>query len=147
MKVILTEDVERLGEAGEIVDVKNGYARNFLLPKNLALVASRSNMSVYREVNRQREVRRNREKRDAETMAKTLGKVSLNVAVAVGEGDRIFGSVTAQQIADLLKEQGHEVDRRTIHLDEPIRSLGVYDVPIRLQADVEATVKVWVVKE
>ncbi|MCZ6636530.1 MAG: 50S ribosomal protein L9 [bacterium] len=147
MKVILTETVERLGEAGEIVDVKNGYARNYLLPRSLALVANQGNMAVYEEVSRQREAQQNREKREAEALAKTLKNVSLNVAVTVGEGDRIFGSVTAQQIADLLNEQGREIDRRLVQLEEPIRALGVYDVPLRLHPEVEATIKVWVVKE
>ena len=147
MKVILTEDVDRLGEAGEIVEVKDGYARNYLLPRDLALAANRGNTAVYEEVRRQRTARQTRERREAEAQAKALKNVSCTVSVAVGEGDRIFGSVTAQQIADLLKEQGFGIDRRSIHIEEPIRALGVYDVPIRLYTEVEATVKVWVVKE
>ena len=147
MKVILTETLDTLGEAGAIVDVKDGYARNFLLPRKLALVASKSNMSVYEEVNRQRDAQDSKAKREAEILAKTLEKASCTVPVAVGEGDRIFGSVTAQAIADLLLEQGFDIDRRAIVLEEPIRSLGVYDVPIRLHAEVEVPVKVWVVKE
>ena len=147
MKIILTEDVERLGGAGEIVDVKDGFARNFLFPRELALAASKSNMAVYNEANLQKAAQENREKKEAETLSKTLEKASCTISVPVGEGDRIFGSVTAQQISDLLVEQGFEVDRRTIQLDEPIRALGVYDVPIRLHSEVESTVKVWVVKE
>ena len=147
MKVILTETLDTLGEAGAIVDVKDGYARNFLLPRKLALVASKSNMSVYEEVNRQRDAQDSKSKREAEILAKTLEKASCTVPVAVGEGGRIFGSVTAQAIADLLVEQGFDIDRRTVVLEEPIRALGVYDVPIRLHAEVEAPVKVWVVKE
>ena len=147
MKVILTETLDTLGEAGAIVDVKDGYARNFLLPRKLALVASKSNMSVYEEVNRQRDAQDSKAKREAEILAKTLEKASCTVPVAVGEGDRIFGSVTAQVIADLLVEQGFDIDRRAVVLEEPIRALGVYDVPIRLHAEVEAPVKVWVVKE
>ena len=147
MKVILTETLDTLGEAGAIVDVKDGYARNFLLPRKLALVASKSNMSVYGEVNRQRDAQDSKAKREAEILAKTLEKASCTVPVAVGEGDRIFGSVTAQEISDLLVEQGFDIDRRAVILEEPIRALGVYDVPIRLHAEVEASVKVWVVKE
>jgi large subunit ribosomal protein L9 len=113
----------------------------------MALIANKSNMAVYETVRQQREAQQTREQREAETLAEALGKVSCNVAVTAGEGDRIFGSVTAQQIADLLKEQGFEIDRRTVQLDEPIRALGVYDVLIRLHSEVEATVKVWVVKE
>ena len=147
MKVILTETLDTLGEAGAIVDVKDGYARNFLLPRKLALVASKSNMSVYEEENRQRDAQGSKAKREAEILAKTLEKASCTVPVAVGEGDRIFGSVTAQEISDLLVEQGFDIDRRAVILEAPIRALGVYDVPIRLQAEVEASVKVWVVKE
>lgn len=147
MKVILTADMDKLGGAGDVVDVKDGYARNYLLPRQMALVANKGNMAVYESVRQQRQAQQVREQREAETLSEALGKVSLNVAVTAGEGDRIFGSVTAQQIAELLKEQNFEIDRRTIQLDEPIRALGVYDVPIRLHSDVEATVKVWVVKE
>ena len=147
MRIILTEKVEHLGDAGEIVDVKPGYARNFLLPRSLALVANKGNMSVYEEVGRQREARQGKERREAEVLAKQLEKASCTVPVAVGEEDRIFGSVTVQNIADLLKEQGFDIDRRMIVLEEPIRALGVYDVPVRLHRDVEASVKVWVVKE
>jgi large subunit ribosomal protein L9 len=147
MKVILTENVDQLGDAGDVVEVKNGFARNYLLPRKLALMANKGNQSVYEEVRRQRMAQQSRAKREAEELAQALEKISCNVAVAVGEGDRIFCSVTAQQIADLLKAQGFEIDRRIIQLDEPIRALGVYDVPIRLHAEVEAKVKVWVVKE
>ena len=147
MKIILTEKLDNLGESGAIVDVKNGYARNYLLPRKLALMANKSNMAVYEEANRQKDAQNSKAKREAEVLAKTLEKASCTVPVAVGEGDRIFGSVTAQQIADLLVEQGFEIDRRAVILEEPIRALGVYDVPIRLHAEVEAPVKVWVVKE
>ncbi len=147
MKIILTEDVDRLGNAGEIVSVKDGFARNFLLPRQLALIANKGNMAVYKEVRRQRDVQQSRVKHDAEILAKALGEVSCNVPVTAGEGDRIFGSVTAQQIVDLLKEQGFDIDRRAVQLDEPIRSLGVYDVSLRLHAEVDAKIKVWVVKE
>ena len=147
MKVILTEPLEHVGGAGEIVDVKPGYARNFLLPRKLALLANNSNMAVFQEVQSQKGAQAARDKREAEGRAEALGKASVTIAVAVGEEDRIFGSVTNQQIAELLNEQKFEIDRRTIQLDEPIRALGVYDVPIKLHPEVEATVKVWVVKE
>lgn len=147
MKIILTENVDQLGDAGEVVEVRDGFARNYLLPRKLALMANKGNQSVYQEVRRQRMAQQSRAKKEASDLAAALEKVSCNVPVAVGDGDRIFGSVTAQQIADLLKEQGFDIDRRIVQLDEPIRALGVYDVPIRLHAEVEAKVKVWVVKE
>ncbi|MCY3764213.1 MAG: 50S ribosomal protein L9 [Gemmatimonadetes bacterium] len=147
MKIILTETLDNLGDAGSVVDVKDGYARNFLIPRNLALVASRGNMKVYEELKRQKEARDNRAQREAVALSKKLEKASCTIPVAVGKEDQIFGSVTTQHISEHLVEQGFEIDRRFIELEEPIRALGVYDVSIRLHADVSATVKVWVVKE
>ena len=147
MKVILTETLEHVGDAGEIVEVKPGYARNYLLPRKLALIANTGNMAVYEAVKSQRGAQLAREKKEAEDRAEAIGKASVTIAVAVGEEDRIFGSVTNQQIADSLNEQGLTIDRRIIQLVEPIRALGVYDVPVRLHPEVEATIKVWVVKE
>ncbi len=147
MKIILTADVDALGNAGDVVEVKDGYARNFLLPRSVALIANKHNMAVYEKVRQQREAQRARETRDAESLAEALKEVSCNVAVKAGEEDRIFGSVTAQQIAVALSDLGFDIDRRDIELEEPIRSLGVYDVPIRLYAGVVVFVKVWVVRE
>ena len=147
MKVILKEDVDRLGQRGEIVDVAPGYARNFLIPKNLVLKATKPNLRVYEEERRQKEIIANKERRESETLAKSLENVSCTAVVSVGEDDRVFGSVTSQMIADLLKEKGFDVDRRKVMLEEPIRALGVYAVPIHLHPDVETQVKVWVVKE
>ena len=147
MKIILTEDSDSLGESGAVVEVKDGYARNYLLPRKLALVANRSNTAVYEEVRRQKGARNTKAKRDAENLAGKLSKASCTISVAVGEEDRIFGSVTPQQIADVLIEQGFEIDRRQVELDDSIRALGVYDVSIRLHAEITTNVKVWVVKE
>lgn len=147
MKVILLRDVERVGQAGEIVKVADGFARNRLIPQNQALLATDANVAQFESRRRQHEAAAEREERTAAQVAQELAKASLTAQVKVGEGERLFGSVTAQNIADLLKEQGHEVDRRTIHLEEPIRSLGVYNVPVRLHPEVTATVKLWVVKE
>ena len=147
MKIILIADVDTLGRAGEVVEVKNGYARNFLLPRSVALIANKRNMAVYEKVRQQREAEASREIRGAEVLAEALKEVSCNVAVTAGEGDRIFGSVTAQQIAVALNDLGFDIDRRIIELEEPIRALGVYDVPIRLHAGLTVSVKVWVVRE
>ena len=147
MKIILTQDLENLGTAGDVVEVKPGYARNYLLPRQMGLVANKGNQALLQEVQQQRGAQVVREQREAEQKAEALSKASVNIAVSVGEEDRIFGSVTSQQIADLLNEQGLEVDRRTIQLNEPIRALGVYDVPVKLHPKVDAKVKVWVVKE
>ena len=147
MKIILTADVDMLGNAGDVVEVKDGYARNFLLPRSVALIANERNIAVYEKVRYQREVQASRAVRNAESLAEALKEISCNVAVRAGEEDRIFGSVTAQQIAVVLSDLGFDIDRRAIEIKEPIRALGVYDVPIRLHADVKASVKVWVVRE
>ena len=147
MKVILTEGHENLGEAGSVVVVKDGYARNYLIPRKLALAASKGNMNVYEELKRQKEARNTRSQREGVVLSRKLEKASCTIPVAVGKEDQIFGSVTAQHISDQLVEQGFEIERRWIELEEPIRALGVYDVSVRLHAEVRATVKVWVVKE
>lgn len=147
MKVILREDHEPLGKVGDIVTVKDGFARNFLIPKRIAILATQRNMKVLEEEQKQNERQKDKEKRHAETLAKELEKVSLTATVAVGEEDRVFGSVTAQAIADLLKEKGYDIDKRKILLDEPIKALGIYSVSLKLHTDVEVKVRVWVVKE
>lgn len=147
MKVILLRDINTVGSAGEIVSVANGYARNFLIPKRQALMATDANVAKFESQRRQHEAVADRDKRSAEAQAAELEKASLTATVRVGEGERLFGSVTTQNIADLLKEQGHDVDRRKIELEEPIRALGVYTLLIRLEHDVKASVKLWVVKE
>lgn len=147
MKIILREDVPPLGIKGDTVDVAAGYARNFLIPRKLAFAATPSYVKIYDEEQKQKQVRANKEKRLAEKMARDLEKVSCTATVAVGEEDRVFGSVTAQNIAESLKEKGFDIDKRKVVLEEPLKALGVYTVPIKLHPEVEATVKVWVVKE
>lgn len=147
MKVILLKDIEALGSAGEVVEVKNGYGRNFLIPRNEALVATVANMAQFEFRRKQQETLSERDRRAAEALAKKLQAESITAQVKVGEEDRLFGSVTAQNIAELLDEKGYEIDRRTIHLEDPIRELGVYNVEVRLHPEVTTTVKLWVVKE
>jgi len=147
MKVILKKDFENLGKAGDVVQVKNGYARNYLVPRGIALAASERNMRILEEeakLNARREVKNRRE---AENKAVELEKISVTAAVPVGEEDKVFGSVTAQDIADLMKEKGFEIDKRRIVLDDPIKALGVYTVPVKLHAEVEGRIRVWVVKQ
>ena len=147
MKIILRQDYEPLGKAGEVVIVKDGYARNFLLPKNIAMISTKSNMKILEEEQKMAGKRKDKEKIQAESLAEELGKISITATVAVGEEDRVFGSVTAQTIADLLKEKGFEIDKRKILLEEPIKALGVYTISIKLHPDVDCKVRVWVVKE
>ncbi|MBI4530844.1 MAG: 50S ribosomal protein L9 [Candidatus Latescibacteria bacterium] len=147
MKVILKQSVEGLGKAGDLLTVADGYARNYLVPRRLVVQATSSNLTAYEEEKQQRLRRENKEKRGAETLAKELEKISCTATVSVGEEDKMFGSVTSQTIAELLKEKGYTIDRRKILLEEPIKALGVYTVPIRLHSEIDVKIKVWVVKE
>ena len=147
MKVILLRDVESLGSAGEVVQVKSGFARNFLIPQRQALVASDTNVAQFESKRKQHAAVSERERRAAEAVAKQLEADSITAQVRVGEENRLFGSVTVQNIADLLAEKDYDIDRRAIQLEEPIRALGVYTIDVRLHADVTANVKLWVVKE
>jgi large subunit ribosomal protein L9 len=147
MDIILRQDFESLGQAGEVVSVKDGYARNFLIPKGIAYLANEANKKRYENDVKQQAWRLNRDKKIAEDLAVKLENVSCTISVQVGEEDKMFGSVTSQNIAEALANQGFEVDKRKILLEEPIKSLGIYSVPLKLHTEVEATVKVWVVKE
>jgi large subunit ribosomal protein L9 len=147
MKIILRQDYPQLGKTGEILEVKNGYARNFLIPQGIAVTATPKNTKMLEEEQRLSVARESRDRKEADILAKSLETVSLTVAVAVGEEDRIFGSVTSQNIADKLKEKGIEIDKKKILLKDPIKALGIYNVAIKLHTDVEAAVRVWVVKE
>ena len=147
MRVILLKDVESLGSAGEVVQVKDGFGRNFLIPRQEALIATDASVAQFESRRKQHEAVAERERRAAEALAKKLETDSLTAQVKVGEEDRLFGSVTVQNVAELLEEKGYDIDRRAIHLQDAIRELGVYNVEVRLHPDVKATVKLWVVKE
>lgn len=147
MKVILRDDVEKLGKCGEVVEVKDGYGRNYLFARNLAIPATRGNLKSIQEVTQQKKMRDMKKRRGEERLKSQLEKISCTAEVMVGEEDRVFGSVTSQTISDLLKEKGFELDRHKIVLDTPIKALGVYTVPIKISADVIASLKVWVVKK
>lgn len=147
MKVILRKDVEKLGTVGEVVQVKGGYARNFLIPRGIAYAATKTNLARLAEERRILDQRALKEQRIAGDLAAKLEGLKVTATAIVGEEDRMFGSVTSQDIAELLREKGIDVDRRKILLEEPIRALGEHEVPIRLHADVTATLIVEVVKE
>lgn len=147
MEIILREDVAHLGKAGEVVAVKDGYARNYLLPRGLAYQATAGNKRRIEVEHQRRDARLATERGDAEQLAQKLAAVSLTFTVKAGEGDKLFGSITAQDIVQQLKEQGFALDKRRVALDEPIKMIGIYKVPIRLDAGVQAEVRVWVVKE
>jgi large subunit ribosomal protein L9 len=147
MELILLDDVKDVGKRGERITVKDGYARNYLLPRKLALPATSRGVKMMQEADRMRAVREVKVHREAEELAKALNKVSCTAEVQAGEDDRVFGSVTSADIADLLKAQGFDIDKRKVIIDEPLKALGVYTIPVKLHGDVEAKVKVWVVKK
>ena len=147
MEVILRADVEKVGSRGQVVKVASGYARNYLLPKHLAVAASESNKKIV-EQERQAHVRREaKDKSGAEDLGKLMTGVSVTIAHKAGEQDQLFGSVTAKDIAEALEKQNFTIERRKIHLDEPIKQLGEHPVVVKLFSDVSAEIKVNVVRE
>ena len=147
MEVILREHVENLGRRGEIVKVADGYARNYLLPRKLALLATEGNKKQIEREREKFEAKEADEKRVAEAMAQDLANVDVVIARKVGETDALYGSVTSVDIAEALAAKGIEIERRKLQLHEPIKQLGEFDVPVKLHRDVTAHVKVKVVAE
>jgi large subunit ribosomal protein L9 len=147
MKVILREDLDNLGKCGDVIEVKNGFGRNYLLPRNLAIPATKGNLKSIGEVTEQKELRDKKYRREAERIKDRIEKISCTAEVNVGEEDKMFGSITSAIIVGLLKNEGVEIDRRKIMLDEPIKNLGVYTIPVKIAPDVVANLKLWVVKK
>jgi len=147
MEVILRHAVENLGKPGDVVKVKNGYARNYLLPHNLAYEATPGNLKRIQQERDRLEAAENQRRDAAQGIATKLEQVSLTFSARVGEEGKLFGSVTASDIAQQLAQQGFEIEKRQIDLHEPIKSLGVYRVPVRLHADVKPEIRVWVIKQ
>ena len=146
MDVILLEDMKGLGDKGAMVHVKPGYARNYLLPRRLAIQAGDKAANLYKELLRQSEVRDQKRVLEARAEAAKIDGVEVNISAQANEEDTLFGSITASDVADALEKEGHKVDRRKIELEEHIKQLGKYDVPVRFHAGVTATVRVWVVR-
>lgn len=146
MEVVLLKDVEKLGATGSVVQVKPGYARNYLLPQGLAAVASPQRLKAVEEAKRQQLQKTQRISAEAEALKRKLESHPLTLKLSLGEGDKPFGSVTTHDIVDALKREGMEIDKHAVRLEQPIKSLGIYEVPVRLHPDVTATLKVWVVK-
>lgn len=146
MEIILVEEVKGLGDKGAVVNVKPGYARNYLLPRKLAIKSEPNATNLYQELARQHEVQEDRRIAVAREQAARIQGTEVNIPAAANEEDTLFGSVTETDIAEALARAGHPVDRSKIVLDEHIKQLGMYDVTVRVYADVTATVKVWVVR-
>jgi large subunit ribosomal protein L9 len=147
MKVILKDDVEGLGSIGHMVNVSDGYARNYLIPKNLAVEANPRNLKKFEHEKRQIMAKAERVKRSAEDMAKRLSDIRLELMVKAGEEGKLFGSITTMDIADALSKEGIDIDRRRISIDDPIKRLGTYDVSIRLHPDVDVKLSIEVKPE
>jgi len=144
--IILIQNYDQLGKAGEQFEVKDGYARNFLVPRGFALRATPNNIKRFQEQARLGNLKKDRALKQSRELAEKLKSLSLTIPVQVGEEDRVFGAVTSQIIAEQLLEKGYEIDKRQILLEEPIKALGIFEIPIKLHADISASVKVWVIK-
>ena len=147
MKVILRRDYESLGKIGETIIVKDGFARNFLIPRKIAYPATDGSLRALEEEKKQHLKRAQKELREAEKLSQELDKISVTIKMKVGEDDKLFGSVTSQVVADALKEKGFTLDKRAIEVAEPIKALGIYTIPVKLHSGVTGKVKIWVVRE
>ncbi|HDP67559.1 MAG TPA: 50S ribosomal protein L9 [Candidatus Marinimicrobia bacterium] len=146
MRIIMLQDYEGLGTAGDQIEVKDGYARNFLFPKGLALKADKNNIKRFREMAHLKELQQNHALKQSRELAEKLQSLSLTIPVQVGEEDRVFGSVTSIDIAQQLKDKGYDIDKRQILLQEPIKALGIFEIPVKLHPEITASVKLWVIK-
>jgi large subunit ribosomal protein L9 len=146
VRIILLQDHEGLGSAGDQLDVKDGYSRNYLIPKGIALKADKNSLKRFQDIARLKEMRKERALKKSKELAEKLRSLSLTVPVQVGEEDRVFGAVTSLEIAQQLKEKGYEIDKRQITLEEPIKSLGIFEIPIKLHSEITTSVKLWVIK-
>jgi large subunit ribosomal protein L9 len=147
MKVILREDVEHVGTAGAVVNVADGFARNYLLPRSFAIPATSNNMKAFEHEKSVMEGKRNKRRKDADGIKAKLEKVSCSISKKVGDQDKLFGSVTTADIEKAFRAEGFEIDKKDILLTEPIKALGVFTVPVRIFDDIVANTKVWVVRE
>lgn len=147
MKIILRKDTESLGKAGDVVVVKDGYARNYLIPRGIAFEATNGNLRQVEEEKRQQQRRLEKERKNAETLATQLEKLSITIKMKVGEEEKLFGSVTAQMISEALEAKGITLDKRHIELEEPLKTLGIFEVPVKLAGGITSKIKVWIVRE
>ncbi|HUU50063.1 MAG TPA: 50S ribosomal protein L9 [Nitrospinota bacterium] len=147
MKLILKENIKDLGNAGDVIQVSDGYARNYLIPKGLAKLATPQNIKLLDQESKERKNKLMKEKKEAELFAKRLEEISCTIVKKSGEKDKLFGSVTPQDIQEGLRNEGIEIDKKKIVLEEPIKTLGVYKASIQVHPEVNASLKVWVVKE
>jgi large subunit ribosomal protein L9 len=147
MEIILLEDIPSLGKVGDLVKVSDGYGRNYLIPHKLAIKATLKNRKKLEHEKRFAQEKTDKVKRDAEKLANRIEEFSCTITKPVGESGKLFGSVTSKEIEQQLNENGFQIDRKKIELEEPIKNLGVYTIPVRLHSEVIANLKLWVVRE
>ena len=147
MEVILSQDVERLGRAGQVIKVKDGYARNFLFPNALAVPMNAANLKRLEQEKKNKSLQGQKLLREAQAFKDTLGAISLTIPVLTKEDETLYGSITAQEVSAALKEDGVDLDKKLIALAEPIKALGIYEIPVNLHPEVTTKLKIWVVKK
>ncbi len=147
MQVILLENIERLGKLGDIITVKKGYARNYLIPRNKAKPATPGNMKILETLKKKAALLDKARLEEVKVLSDKISTLSLTISAPAGEEEKLFGSVSNDMIADALKEEGINIDKRDIILDEPIKKLGVYQVVVKVHPEVKASLRVWVVKK
>jgi len=147
MKVILTKDVDKIGQSGSLIKVKDGFARNFLFPRGLAVEATSGNLKRFEENKEKLSLSLEKKKAQAEGLKLRLDNFSLTISVFVQEEESLYGSITEADISSALKDEGIEVDKSCIILDKPIKALGIYEIPLKLHPQVSVNLKVWVVKK
>lgn len=147
MEVILKVDIDRLGKSGQTVKVKDGFARNYLLPKGFALEATEDNLKVIQQENKARLERVEKERSQAEELKERISFISCTIPMPAGPDDKLFGAVTSQDIQEALQKEGIAIDKKKIQLDEPINKIGIYSVGVKLHPEITAYLKVWVIKE
>ena len=147
MEVILSQDVEKIGKAGSIVKVKDGFGRNFLIPNNLAVSVTPENLKKLEQEKAKKNQHLEKIKKEAEELKSRLANFSLTLTALTKEEDKLYGSITAQDISQALKDEGFEIDKSCIEMDEPLKALGIFEIPVKLHSEVETKIKVWVVKK
>lgn len=147
MKIILVQDVENLGKIGEIVDVREGHARNYLIPRALGFEATKVNLAMAEKKKQEQKLKLEKVKQEAADLAKRLAAVSCTIAMPAGEDDKLFGAVTSTDIAEALKQEGIAIDKKNIILDKPMHKLGIYTVSVKLHPEITQELKVWVIKK
>ncbi len=147
MEIILKQDVNKIGKAGSVVKVKDGFARNFLIPNGLAVPLNASNLKHLEEEKKKRSLQEEKTKKEAQELRDKIASFSLTIPVLVHEGEKLYGSITSQEISTALKEEGFDLDKSRIKLEEPLKALGIYEIPVDLHPEVSFKLKVWIVKK